>query len=298
MNAPIQLSSEVEEALAAGVAVVALESALITHGLPAPQNLQAAGGAEDAVRHGGAIPATVAVMDGRIRVGLETDDLERLAAGGAAKVSARDLGAALARGEVGGTTVAATMRAAAMAGIKFLATGGIGGVHRAAGNGVSYDESADLTELARTQVAVFCAGPKIVLDVGNTLERLESLSIPVIGYGCDEVPAFYLARSGRAVGVRTDDPEEVAAILASAWTTGAFGALVVIPPPTELSDAEELVTAAASEAGTDVGPDVTPRLLARIAELSAGRSLDVNIELVINNAAVAARSAAAYVRLA
>jgi len=293
MSSPIQLSPEVEEALAAGVAVVALETAIVTHGLPAPHNLQVAAGAAEAVRRGGAIPATVAVMDGRIKIGLETADLERLAAGGALKVSSRDLGPALARGVMGGTTVAATMRAASMAGIGFMATGGIGGVHR----GRPQDESADLAELARSAVAVFCAGPKIVLDLERTLERLDTLSVPVIGYRCNDVPAFYLASSGIAVGVRADDADEVASILAAAWATGSNGALVVIPPPRELQGAEDFVRQAAAEAVDVSGPDLTPLLLARIAELSQGRSLDINVELVINNAAVAARSAAAYARL-
>ncbi len=213
-------------------------------------------------------------------------ELERIAAG-AIKVSSRDLGPAVARRAVGATTVAATMRAAGMAGIRFFATGGIGGVHR----GHPDDQSADLVELGRTPVAVFCAGAKIILDLALTLERLESLSVPVLGYGCDELPAFYTSHSGCPVGARVDGPEETAAVLRAAWATGARGVVVAVPPPGELDGAEDMVERAVRDLAGVTGPELTPRLLARVAELSGGRSLDLNVDLVVNNARVAARVA-------
>ena len=228
-------------------------------------------------------------MDRRLRVGLQDADLERVAAG-AIKVSSRDLGPALVKGVVGATTVAATMRAASMAGIRFMATGGIGGVHREHPE----DQSADLEELARTAVVVFAAGAKIILDLRLTLERLESLSVPVIGYGCDEFPAFYSRRSGCPVNARVDGPQEAAAVLRAAWETGSRGIVVAVPPPAELEGAEEMARRAAEELAGLSGADVTPRLLARMAELSGGHSLDLNVDLVINNARVAAQVARSY----
>jgi pseudouridine-5'-phosphate glycosidase len=285
----LQLSPEVAAAVAAGRPVVALETSIVGQGLPAPYNLRAAHESEAAIREEGATPATVAVLDGRLRVGLTDADLERIAAG-ASKVSSRDLGPALVRREVGATTVAATMRAAAMAGIRFFATGGIGGVHR----GHPEDQSADLVELGRTPVAVFCAGAKIILDLRLTLERLESLSVPVLGYECDEVPAFYTKHSGCAVGTRVDGPENAAAVLKAVWETGGRGIVVAIPPPRELEDAHVIVQRAVGELVDVTGPAVTPRLLARVAELSGGRSLELNVELVVSNARVAARVATSY----
>ena len=282
------VSPEVAAALAAGRPVVALETSIVGQGLPAPHNLRAALGCEEAIRDEGAVAATVAVLDGQLRVGLAKGDLERIAAG-SRKVSSRDLGPALALGRAGATTVAATMRAAGMAGIRFLATGGIGGVHR----GHPEDQSADLVELGRTPVAVFCAGPKIILDLRLTLERLESLSVPVIGYECDELPAFYTRRSGCPVSARVDGAEEAARVIAAAWQTGSSGIVVAIPPPAELPDAEALVERSLREVMATAG-DVTPRLLAKIAELSGGRSLDINVDLVVNNARVGARVARAY----
>ena len=213
-------------------------------------------------------------------------EVVRIAAG-AVKVSSRDLGPALVRRAVGATTVAATMRAAEMVGIRCFATGGIGGVHR----GHPEDQSADLVELGRAAVAVFCAGAKIILDLAYTLERLESLSVPVLGYGCDELPAFYSRHSGCPVPARVDGPEETAAVLSAAWATGSRGVVVAIPPPGELEDAKEIVLRATRELFEVVGPEATPRLLARVAELSGGRSLDLNVDLVVNNARVAARVA-------
>ena len=268
--------------------MVALETSIVGQGLPPPHNLRAAHESEAAIRKEGGVPATVAVLDGKLRVGLGADDLERIAAG-AIKVSSRDLGRALARGEVGATTVAATMRVAAMAGIRFLATGGIGGVHR----GHPEDESADLEELGHTPVAVFCAGAKIILDLGLTLERLESLSVPVIGYGCDEFPALYTRSSGCPVSARVDGPQEAARMLRAAWASGSRGIVVAVPPPADLDGAEEMALRAVRELPDARGAALTPLLLARVAELSGGRSLDLNVDLVVNNARVAAQVAAA-----
>jgi pseudouridine-5'-phosphate glycosidase len=279
----------VAEALAQRRPVVALETSIVGQGLPAPYNLRAARGCEAAIREEGAIPATVAVVDGRLRVGLDDADLERVAAG-AMKVSSRDLGPALASGALGATTVAATMRAAAMAGVRFMATGGIGGVHR----GHAEDQSADLEELSRTAVAVFAAGAKIILDLPLTLERLESLSVPVLGYGCDEFPAFYSRRSGCPISARVDGPQEAASALRAAWDTGSQGIVIAVPPPAELEGAEEMAQRAAGELAGLSGAEVTPRLLARMAELSGGRSLDLNVDLVINNARIAALVARAF----
>jgi pseudouridine-5'-phosphate glycosidase len=269
--------------------VVALETSIVGQGLPPPHNLLAAHGCEAAIREEGAIPATVAILDGQMRVGLDAAGLERVAAG-AIKVSARDLGPALTSRAVGATTVAATMRVAAMAGIRFLATGGIGGVHR----GHPYDQSADLQELARTAVAVFCAGAKIILDLPLTLERLESLSVPVLGYGCDEFPGFYTGHSGCPVSGRVDGPSETARVLRAAWDGGSRGIVVALPPPGELEGADEMAERAAEELIDVSGAEVTPRLLARMAELSGGRSLDLNVDLVVNNARVAAQVARAF----
>ena len=277
--------------MAAGRPVVALETSIVGQGLPAPHNLRAAFEGEAVIRNEGGIPAAVAVLDGKVRVGLTAGDLERVAAG-AVKVSSRDLGPAIVKGDVGAATVAATMRAAAMAGIRFFATGGIGGVHR----GHPEDQSADLVELGRTAVAVFCAGAKIILDLPLTLERLESLSVPVLGYGCDEFPAFYSSHSGCRVSARVDGPVETSRVLRAAWDTGTRGIVVAVPPPADLDGAEEMAQRAARELAGVSGSEVTPRLLARMAELSGGRSLDLNVELVVNNARVAAQVAAAAAR--
>ncbi|MEO8745137.1 MAG: pseudouridine-5'-phosphate glycosidase [Candidatus Dormiibacterota bacterium] len=285
----LQVSREIADAVARGRPVVALETSIVGQGLPAPHNLRAALESEAAIRKEGAVPASVAVLDGMVRVGLSAADLERIASG-AIKVSSRDLGPAIAGGWVGATTVAATMRAASMAGIRFFATGGIGGVHR----GHPEDQSADLVELGRTPVAVFCAGAKIILDLALTLERLESLSVPVLGYGCDEFPAFYTSHSGSRVSARVDGPEHTSRVLSAAWDTGTRGIVVAVPPPTELDGAEEMAQRAVRELSGVEGSDVTPRLLARMAELSGGRSLDVNVDLVVNNARVAAQVAGAY----
>ena len=269
-----------------GRPVVALETSIVGQGLPAPHNLRAARGCEAAIRETRGVPATVAVLDGRVKVGLSDEDLERVAAG-AVKVSSRDLGPALVARKVGATTVAASVRAASLAGIKFFATGGIGGVHR----GHPEDQSADLEEMARSPVAVFCAGAKIILDLRLTLERLESLGVPVLGYGCDEVPAFYARRSGCPVSARVDGPSEAAQTVGAAWSTGTRGVVVAVPPPYELDGAEQIAGRAVRELGDVSGASLTPQLLARMAELSGGRSVDLNVDLVINNARVAAEVA-------
>ena len=288
MSALLEVSQEVAGALAKGRPVVALETSIVGQGLPPPYNLQAALKSEEAIRAEGAVPASVAVLEGKLRVGLSKGDLERIA-GGAVKVSSRDLGPAIARGDVGATTVAATMRVASMAGIRFFATGGIGGVHR----GHAEDQSADLEELGRTPVAVFCAGAKIILDLALTLERLESLSVPVLGYRVDEFPAFYTRRSGCRVSARVEDPRDAARVLRAAWDTGARGIVVAVPPPAELDGAEEMAQRAVRELTGVEGAEVTPRLLARMAELSGGRSLDLNVDLVVGNSRIAAQVASA-----
>jgi len=287
----LRIDPEVADALTGGRPVVALETSIVAHGLPPPHNLVAARGCETAIRAAGAVPATVAVLDGDLRVGLNAGDLERLAAPGAEirKLSSRDLGTALADGATGATTVAGTVRAAGMAGIQFVATGGIGGVHR----GTPLDESADLFELTRPRVVVVCAGPKTVLDVPATLEKLESLGIPVLGYRCDECPAFFTARSGRPVSARVDDPDAAARAVCGVWATGGKGIVIAVPPPEELLGAEGFVEQALAELSGATGQAATPALLSRIGDLSGGGSVSVNVRLVVNNAAVAAHCAAA-----
>jgi pseudouridine-5'-phosphate glycosidase len=291
----VQVADEVSSALAAGEPVVALETSIVAQGLPRPVNLEAALRCEAAVRERGAVPATVAVLGGRLRVGLSREELGWLAEAGAPvlKLSSRDLGAAVAAGADGATTAAATLRAAHLTGIRFMATGGIGGVHRGSGE----DQSADLFELTRSEVAVFCSGAKMILDLPATVERLETLAVPVLGFGCDEFPAFYTAHSGLPVSSRVDGAAEAARVLSASWTLGSRGAVVAIPPPEELLGAAGIVEQAIAETVGVTGGDVTPALLARVAELSGGRSVDVNLRLVVNNAALAADCAAAWCAL-
>ncbi|SMH54933.1 pseudouridine-5'-phosphate glycosidase [Azospirillum agricola] len=292
---------EIADALAEGRPVVALESTVISHGMPYPRNLDSARALEAEVRAAGAVPATVAVMDGRIRIGLDDAALERLAEGGTAawKLSRRDLPVALAVGALGATTVAATMIAARMAGIAVFATGGIGGVHR--GAETSFDVSADLDELARTPVCVVCAGAKSILDLPKTLEVLETRGVPVLGFGTDEFPAFYSRRSGLPVSRRCDNVTEVAAILHAKWELGLEGGVLLanpIPPADELDG--EAMEAAIGLALADAdskgikGKDVTPHLLAALERLTEGRSLTANMALIRDNARVAAGVAAAF----
>ena len=291
---PVEVASEVAAALREGGPVVALETSIVAQGLPAPYNLEAAFGCEAAIREEGALPATVAVRAGAIRVGLGEAELRSLAANEeAVKVSTRDLGWAIAQGFAGATTVAATARAAGLAGIKFMATGGIGGVHL----GHAEDISADLFELARSPVAVFCAGAKTVLDIGLTMERLESYEVPVLGWRTEDLPGFYLRRTGHPVTAAVSGPEEAAQVLRASWATGLHGIVVAVPPPGELPDAAELVARALAEVGELSGPAVTPALLAKVAELSGGRSLRLNVELVVNNARAAAQTAVAFCKL-
>lgn len=291
------LSDEVKDAVDAGAPVVALESTILSHGLPFPASLDVGRALEARVREGGAVPATVAVLDGRLRAGLTEAELERVARGGIEKLGSRDLGAAMARKKSGATTVSATMTIAALANIRVFATGGIGGVHR--GLDVALDVSTDLIELSRTQVAVVCAGAKSILDLPRTSELLETLGVPVLGWRTDELPAFYTAESGLGVSARVEDAVEAAAIVRAHFGLGAGGVLVVVPPPIErsLSGAEvELhvtrALAAAKAAGVG-GKALTPFLLAELARSTGGRSVATNRALVENNAKVAATIAVA-----
>jgi pseudouridine-5'-phosphate glycosidase len=299
----LALAPEVAQALAEARPVVALESTIVTHGMPWPANVETARAVEASVGAHGAVPATIAVQDGKIRVGLSDDELETLARDPAAcKLSRRDLAAALAQGWRGGTTVAATMLCAAWAGVRVFATGGIGGVHR--GGHVTMDVSADLTELGRTPVAVISAGCKAILDIARTLEVLETLGVPVVGYGCDEVPAFYTRTSGCPAPLRLDHPGEVAALLDAQWSLGlCTGVLVTNPIPEahamDPAEIDRAIAAALVEAQAQgvAGKAVTPFLLARVAALTGERSLHSNIALVKDNARVAATIAAAYAAL-
>lgn len=289
------LHTEVEEALRAGRPVVALESTLIAHGLPFPTNLETAHRLEAIVRTERATPATIAVLGGRLKVGLDDTELEHLARGGdVRKVSRRDLPIVVAQGGDGATTVAATMWIAAQAGIEVFATGGIGGVHR----GQPFDVSADLPELAHTPVAVVCAGAKSILDLPLTLEWLETWGVPVIGYGSDEFPAFYTRSSGLPVDVRADSPQAAAEIIRAKWNLGLDGGvLIVAPVPAEAALPAEKMEAAIAQALEAAGAQgirgkaLTPFLLARIAEVTRGASLQANVALLENNAAIAARIA-------
>ncbi len=297
----LMMSDEVAAALKAGRPVVALESTIVAHGFPRPDNLAVGQALEQAVRDGGAVPATIAVLDGRPRIGLTPEGLARLAnADDVVKVSTRDLAHLLAVRGNGATTVAATMVLAARAGIRVFATGGIGGVHPAQA-GHPADVSADLAELARTPVAVVCAGAKSILDLPATLEMLETLGVPVIGYGTDEFPAFHARESGLAVGQRVDDAATMAAVLrAQDGLALACGTLVCNPPPVDAAVTREVldgwVGAALAEAQAQgvKGAKVTPFLLAALDRLSGGRSKAVNLALAKSNAAVAAAIAAAY----
>ena len=274
---------------------MALESALITHGLPYPHNLETAQALERAVRENGAVPATIAIIAGEIRLGLTEAELERLASQkGVRKVSRRDLPMAVARGEDGATTVAATMYVAALAGIEVLATGGIGGVHR----GQPFDVSADLPELAQTRVAVVCSGAKSILDLPLTLEWLETHGVPVLGYDTDEFPAFYSRHSGLPVDARVDTPEEAARIIRTKWELGLEGGVLVTVPVSEEAELpRELAERAIEQALTEAekrgvkGKALTPFLLSEMARLTEGRSMVANVALLRNNAAVAARIA-------
>lgn len=286
-----RFSREVGDALRANKPVVALESTVITHGLPQGENIELARAMEQIVREAGATPATIAVVDGRICVGMDDADLERLAAdGGARKLSARDLAPAVAAGASGGTTVAGTLRVAAMAGIRVFATGGIGGVHR----GSQWDISADLPELAKQPVLLVCAGAKAILDLPATLEQFETLGVPVVGYQTDEYPAFYSIESGLQTSARVENAAEAAALARAHWELGGGGVMLTAPAPADLAlprgevDVWIEQALAEMEAQGIRGQAVSPYLLKRVSELSGKKSLEANLGLLKNNARVAA----------
>ncbi len=295
----VAVHPEVADALRSGGPVVALESTIISHGLPRPTNLDVARQIESAVRAQGAVPATIAIVDGTIRIGLDVDALAVVAGSDdVVKASVRDVAVVVARGGHGATTVASTAELAALAGIGVFATGGLGGVHRGASE--SFDESADLTTLGSTAITVVSAGVKSILDVAATLERLESLNVTVLGYGTDRFPGFYLADSGHDVPHRVDTPEQVAAVMAARSAIGSTAALLVANPlPSSRQvdpDLHDRVLADGLEAAAAVGvtgKDVTPFLLAHFHEASGGESLRANTEIILANAALAGRIATA-----
>ncbi len=297
----LDIQPEVAAALANNQAVVALESTIISHGMPYPRNVDTALEVEQAIRDQGAVPATIAIIEGRLKVGLDEAQIRHLGQAGqaVAKVSRRDIPFVVAAKKDGATTVAATMILAAMAGIKVFATGGIGGVHRGAQE--TFDISADLQELAHTDVAVVCAGAKSILDLGLTREYLETQGVPVVGYQTDSLPAFYTRESEHSIDYRLDTPEQIASALKAKWALGLNGGVVVTNPiPEQYAMAPELITEAietalkeAEEQGI-AGKASTPFLLARVCELTGGNSLDSNIQLVLNNARLGAQIAASY----
>ena len=299
----LDFSPEVAEALSAKKPIVALESTIITHGMPYPRNVETARVVEEAAREMGAVPATIAVIDGRFRVGLEGHEIERLGAltGGVIKASRRDLAPVAARKGSAGTTVAATMFIASLAGLEIFATGGIGGVHRGAEE--TFDISADLVELARTRVAVVCAGAKSILDIEKTLEFLETQGVAIVGYRCDEFPAFYARSSGFKLEHRCDGLHDLARMIRLQRQVGPGGLLIANPIPEDhaLEEAaiEERIAEAVAEAKTQgVGKkEATPFLLKRVFELTEGKSLEANIALIRNNAMLAAQAAAELARL-
>ncbi len=301
LNKFLDVNPEVAQAIAQGKPVVALESTIISHGMPYPQNVQTALNVERIIRENGAVPATIAIIGGRLKAGLTAEQIEYFGKKGQAiaKASRRDLAVLCARGEDGATTVTTTMIIAHMAGIKIFATGGIGGVHR--GAETTMDISADLEELGQTPVMVVCAGAKSILDLGLTLEYLETKGVPVIGYGTKELPAFYTRQSGFGVDYRIDTPEDLAAAFKASNDMGLkSGMLVTNPIPEEYAMPYETITAAIDQAIAESvekgihGKATTPFLLARVAELTGGDSLASNIQLVYNNAALAAKTAVAY----
>jgi len=301
LNKYLDIHPEVAEALANGKPVVALESTIISHGMPYPQNGETALNVERIIRENGAVPATIAIIGGRLKAGLSAEEIEYFGKKGQAiaKASRRDLAVLCARGEDGATTVTTTMMIAHMAGIKIFATGGIGGVHR--GAETTMDISADLEELAQTPVMVVCAGAKSILDIGLTLEYLETKGVPVIGFGTDELPAFYTRTSGFGVDYRIDTPEALAAAFKAQNDMGLKGGMLVTNPiPEEFAMPLDVINKAIDQAVAESvekgihGKNSTPFLLARVAELTGGDSLASNIRLVYNNAKVAALTAVAY----
>lgn len=303
MNEFLDIAAEVREAIAAGAPVVAFESTIVAHGMPYPRNRETAESVERIVRQGGAVPATIAIIGGRLKVGLGAAELELLAtAKDVAKATTRDIPYLVATRAHGATTVAATMRIAALAGICVFVTGGIGGVHR--GWGQSLDISADLTELATSDVAVVSAGAKAILDIGATLERLETLSVPVVVYGAEAFPAFYSRDSGHKAPLWLDSAGDIARMMRAKWALGIGGGIAVanpIPvareiPAADIADAIEAALAEMSARGIG-GKNATPFLLARVNDITGGRSLEANIALVENNAKLGAEIAVAYAAL-
>jgi pseudouridylate synthase len=308
ISALIDLRTEVAVALRQGRPVVALESTVIAHGLPWPDNLDAARRVEAAVRAEGALPATIAILEGRPVIGLNATELESLARSAdpatehaftVRKASRRDLAAAIAQKANAATTVSGTMMLAHLAGLRVFATGGIGGVHRAASGQQVFDVSADLGELARTPLVVVCAGAKSILDLAATLEVLETLAVPVVGYRTADFPAFYLSHSGLSVSTRVESPEEAAALAVTHWRLGGAGVLLAQPLPPELALEPAVLAAALTQAETlaraqgITGPAVTPFLLTQLARLTLGRTLTANLALLEANARLAARVATA-----
>lgn len=303
MNQYVVTSQEVKEALENGKPVVALESTIISHGMPYPKNVETALRVEEIIRENGAVPATIGIIGGVLKAGLTKEEIDYMGkAPDVAKVSRRDIPYIVSMKKDGATTVASTMIIAGMAGIKIFATGGIGGVHR--GAETTMDISADLEELAATDVAVVCAGAKSILDIGLTLEYLETKGVPVFGYGTKELPAFYTRKSGFPVDYRIDTPEEMAAVLKTKWSLGLHGgALIANPIPENYSMDEAFITKVIEDAVVEAnekgikGKETTPFLLAKIKEITGGDSLESNIQLVYNNAEVAAKVAVAYSKL-
>ena len=304
LNKYLDVNPEVAAAIAAGKPVVALESTIISHGMPYPQNVETALNVERIIRENGAVPATIAIIGGRLKAGLTAEEIEYFGKKGQAiaKASRRDLAVLCARGQDGATTVTTTMIIAHMAGISIFATGGIGGVHR--GAETTMDISADLEELGQTPVMVVCAGAKSILDLGLTLEYLETKGVPVIGYGTQELPAFYTRQSGFQVDYRVDTPKELASVFKAGHDMGLKGGMLVTNPiPEEYAMPLDTINAAIDQAIAECkdkgihGKATTPFLLARVAELTGGDSLASNIQLVYNNAKVAAQTAAAYCKL-
>jgi pseudouridylate synthase len=293
----LDIHPEIAAALAAGQAVVALESTIIAHGMPYPRNVETALAVERIVRENGAVPATIAILNGRLKVGLTEAEIVSLGKShDVLKASRRDIPFILAKGLTGATTVASTMIIASLAGIRIFATGGIGGVHRGAQE--TFDISADLQELAKTNVAVICAGAKSILDIGLTLEYLETQGVPVVGFGTDELPAFYTTQSGHRVDYRVDTPQEMARALKAKWDLGLAGGVVIANPiPQEYAMDPAIINAAIESAVQEAeaqgikGKASTPFLLAKVKELTEGASLDSNIQLVFNNARVGAQIA-------
>lgn len=299
MNKYLDIAPEVAEALANGKSVVALESTIISHGMPYPKNVETALLVEQTIRDNGAVPATIAIIGGRLKAGLSHEEIEYLGKSGrnVAKASRRDLAALVAAGKDGATTVTTTMIIAHMAGINVFATGGIGGVHR--GAETTMDISADLEELANTPVMVVCAGAKSILDLGLTLEYLETKGVPVIGYGTNELPAFYTRQSGFGVDYRADSPEQLAGMFKAHRELGMKGGMLVTNPiPEQYAMDKAVIDAAIDQAMKESieqgihGKETTPFLLAKVVELTGGSSLESNIKLVLNNAALAAKTAA------